>query len=150
VDPEGRPEARWRRAAAYVVCRDDAGRILLTRFSAPGNPDDGRWTMPGGAMEWGETPEEAALRELDEETGLAARIGPVVGIFSHWFGAEESSRGEPGHILGVVYAATEITGKLRSSFDPEDTTDAASWFSLDQVAALPRVGLVDFVLARLR
>jgi 8-oxo-dGTP diphosphatase len=149
VDTEGPPEARWRRAAAYVICRDDAGRILLTRFSAPGNPDTGRWTMPGGALEWGETPEEAARRELDEETGLAARIGPVVGVFSHWFSAEESVRGEPGHILGVVDGATEITGTLRSSFDPADTTDAACWFSLDEVAALPRVGLVDFVLGLL-
>ena len=140
-------QLRWRRAAAYLVCRDDQGRILLTRFYAENHPDSGRWTMPGGAMEWGEAPEETALRELDEETGLRARLGAVVGAFSHWYTAQESVRGEAGHVIGVVYEATNVTGELRTSFG-EGTTDAAAWFSLDEARSLPRVGLVDFVLAR--
>ena len=138
--------AQWRRAAAYVVCRDDDGRILLTRFFAPGNPDSGRWTMPGGAMEWGETAEQTALRELEEETGLHGRLGSVVGIFSRWFTADESLRGEAGHVIGVVYEATDLTGELRTSF-ADDTTDAAAWFSMEEARSLPRVSLVDFVLA---
>src|SRR5919201_3305274 len=77
--------AEWRRAAAYVLCRDDAGRILLTRFMHAGHPDSGKWTMPGGAMEWGEDPVETAVRELEEETGLHAEIGHVVGVFSRWY-----------------------------------------------------------------
>src|SRR4051812_46314206 len=51
VDRLEQQQVRWRRAAAYVVCRDDDPRILLTRFYAPDHPDSGRWTMPGGAME---------------------------------------------------------------------------------------------------
>jgi 8-oxo-dGTP diphosphatase len=138
-------EARWRRAAAYVVCRDDADRILLTRFVLPGNPDSGRWTMPGGGMEWGESPVDTALRELAEETGLEARIGPVLGVFSHWFEAHEAASGEPGHVVGLVFASTELRGTVRTEFD-EGTTDRAEWFSLEEVQALARVPLVDFVI----
>ncbi len=100
-------------------------------------------------MEWGETPEQAALRELEEETGLHARLGAVVGVFSQWYTAQESVLGEAGHVLGVVYEATNVTGELRTSFDA-GTTDAAGWFSLDEARSLPRVGLLDFVLARVR
>src|SRR5436190_325310 len=42
----------WRRIGAYVLCRDDDERVLLTRFRWPEHPDDGTWTAPGGSMEW--------------------------------------------------------------------------------------------------
>ncbi len=130
-----------------MVCRDDEGRILLTRFYSDTNPDSGRWTMPGGGMEWGETAEQTALRELEEETGLSARLGSVLGVFSRWFSAEEAALGEPGHVIGVVYKGTVVGGELRTQFD-EGTTDAAAWFSLEEARSLPLVELVDFVLAR--
>lgn len=135
----------WRKAAVYVVCRDESERLLLTRFVSPGDPDSGKWTMPGGGMEWGEDPHATAVRELDEETGLAASIGPVLGIFSRWFTETESVRGEAGHVIGVVFEASNIRGTLRTEFD-EGTTDAAQWFGIDEVRHVSRVPLVDFVL----
>jgi len=140
------PEAVWRRAAAYVLCRDGDGRILLTQFGMLGNPDSGKWTMPGGGMEWGEHPVDTAKRELEEETGLTADIGRLVGVFSRWFEAHESVRGEAGHVLGVVYEATNVRGELRTDFSGDDTTDAAAWFTLDEARALPQVGLVTYCL----
>ncbi|HEX4905919.1 MAG TPA: NUDIX hydrolase [Acidimicrobiales bacterium] len=141
------PEATWRRAAAYVLCRDDEGRILLTRFVQDGNRDSGKWTMPGGGMEWGEHPIETAARELEEETGYVADIGPILGVFSRWFTAEESARGEPGHVIGIVYEGTNLRGELRTEFS--DTTDAAAWFTLveaRQLGAAASVGLVAYCL----
>ena len=135
-------EAKWRRAAAYVLCRDDEGRILLTRFVQEGNPDSGKWTMPGGGMEWGEHPVETAIRELEEETGLTADIGSIVTVFSRWFDAHETPRGEAGHVLGIVFEATSAQGELRTDFDADDTTEAAGWFTLDEARALPQVSLV--------
>jgi 8-oxo-dGTP pyrophosphatase MutT (NUDIX family) len=55
---------------------DDAGRILLIRRS-----DDGRWAMPGGALEVNETPAEGVLREVLEETGLPCQAVALVGVF---------------------------------------------------------------------
>jgi 8-oxo-dGTP diphosphatase len=139
-------EVGWTRVAAYALCHDD-GRILLTRFAAPGHPDHGKWTMPGGRMEWGETIRETAHRELLEETGLTAALGEVAGVYSRWFTAEESVRREPGHLVGIVFHASRLTGELRKEFDDDDTTDAAQWFPIDGVEALPHVDLVDFALA---
>lgn len=102
--------------------------------------------MPGGGMEWGESPVDTATRELDEETGLRATMKRVVGVFSLWLEAAEAHRGAPGHVLGIVYEAAEVHGELRTSFDRADTTDAAAWFSLAEIRDLPRVPLVDFVL----
>ena len=138
-------DVEWRRAAAYVVCRDDSDRLLLTRFMERGHPESGSWTMPGGGMEWGEHPSETAIREAEEETGLHVRLGPVLGVFSLWLDAHEAVLGAPGHVLGVVYRVTSFEGELRTTFD-DGTTDAVAWFSLDEITSLPRVSLVDFVL----
>ena len=135
----------WRRAAAYVVCRDGAGRLLLTRFVSPGHPDSGKWTIPGGGIEWGESAEAAAHRELVEETGLTATLGPVIGVYSRWFTDQESAVGVAGHLVGIVFAAVDVQGELRARFDA-GTTDAVQWVDRAEIADLPHVELVDFVV----
>jgi ADP-ribose pyrophosphatase YjhB (NUDIX family) len=101
-------DAEWRRVAAYVLCRDNYARILLTRFTLAGHPDSGKWTMPGGGMEWGEDPVETASRELQEETGLHAEIGRCLGVFSRWYAPEDAASGNAGHVVGIVYEATSL------------------------------------------
>lgn len=136
----------WRRAAGYVRCADSNNRLLLVRCSLPGASDDGHWTLPGGAMEWGETPEQSAQRELVEETGLSATLGPVCGVFSRWYSAEESWRGAAGHVVGVIFDARNPRGNLRSEAKGA-TTDAAAWFTRAEVLELPAVELLEFALA---
>lgn len=138
-------DVAWRRAAAYVVCRDENERLLLTRFVSPGHPDSGMWTMPGGGLDWGESAEAAAHRELDEETGLTATLGAVIGVFSRWFTEEESAAGEAGHMVGIVFETVDVRGELRKRFEA-GTTDGVGWFDLDEIANMPHVELVDFVL----
>ncbi|MEM6499378.1 MAG: NUDIX hydrolase, partial [Pseudomonadota bacterium] len=80
----------WQRAAAYVVVHDHNSRLLLTQFEKIGHPQSGAWTLPGGGMEWGEQAHETAARELKEETGLDAEIGPLLGVQSQWFEASST------------------------------------------------------------
>lgn len=65
-------------AASAVVWRD--GKVLLVRRGRP--PGKDFWSLPGGKVEPGETHEVAALREVLEETGIAAQILGFIGIFT--------------------------------------------------------------------
>lgn len=68
--------SRIARPAARIVLLDAAGRTLLFRFDPPDRPPF--WCTPGGAVDPGESYEEAARRELLEETGIAAEPGPQI------------------------------------------------------------------------
>ena len=75
------PDGILRRQAARVVVLDRRGRTLLFRGGDPGRPEAGTWWFtPGGGLEAGETPVQAAVREVAEEVGLdvSGRLeGPV-------------------------------------------------------------------------
>ena len=73
------------RVAAYALCTE-GDTILLTRI-APGATasSDGMWTLPGGGIDFGEHPRDAALRELTEETGLRGEIVELADVDS-WAG----------------------------------------------------------------
>jgi acetyl-CoA carboxylase carboxyl transferase subunit beta len=64
-----------RLAVGAVVLRED-GAVLLVRRARP--PSVGSWTLPGGKVEEGETPEDAIVREVLEETGLRVEVGPIL------------------------------------------------------------------------
>ena len=64
--------------AVGLVARDRAGRLLLVERGNP--PHKGRWSLPGGRVEGGETIATAATRELAEETGLEAVVGEIAGV----------------------------------------------------------------------
>ena len=76
---DGDPTPRLRVVAA-VVWRD--GRMLFTR-RPPGGPLGLQWEMPGGKIETGETPDEALVRELAEELGVAARAHETLAVERH-------------------------------------------------------------------
>ena len=79
MDTVGTPEGGFLPVVACVgaVVHDAAGRLLLVRRGR--DPHRGRWSLPGGRVEAGESPEQAVEREVLEETGLAVRAGAPVG-----------------------------------------------------------------------
>jgi 8-oxo-dGTP diphosphatase len=133
--------SRETRVAAYAVCLDD-GKILLARWIGP----DGRhWTLPGGGVEHGEDPLDAAVRETREETGYAIGIEGILGIDSvRRRYPRGGGREADFHGIRIIYAARVTGGSLRHEVG--GTTDQAAWIGLDLVAGLDRVGLVDVAL----
>ncbi len=124
------PAVLQRLAAYALVRRDDA--ILLTCNSARG-PRPGQWTLPGGGVEHGETPATAVAREVHEETGLAATIGPLLGVHDeHFTGTAPHGREEDFHGVHLVFAAAVEPGEPRVH-ETGGTTDEVAWVSLADV-----------------
>lgn len=94
-----------------IIRRRDGSIVLVKRLNPPFK---NFYAIPGGFVEYGETAEEAAIREAKEETGLDVRIQRLVGVYS------DPNRDPRGHIVTIVYLAEEIGGKLRPSSDAEE------------------------------
>ena len=128
------------RVAAYAVITDDQGRMLLPHWSE--NAHSG-WTMPGGGIDPGEDPADAAVREVFEETGYHVELDGVLGVDSFVIpGAERvHPQDRPVHALRIVYRAHVVGGELR--VEENGSTDGVAWHTPEEIDALDRVPLVD-------
>lgn len=89
------------RRIATVLLVDREGRLLLQLRGADAPAAPGKWSFPGGGIEPGEAPEEAARRELLEETGLL-----VDGELTlYWSGLQESTSATPGLVEWSLFCA---------------------------------------------
>ncbi len=137
------------RVGAYAVIVQD-GDLLLTHWNENGRTG---WTLPGGGLEDFETTEQAAVREIREETGYEAELRTLLGVDSLFL--EPADRIVPGagplHALRVVYLARIVGGSL--THEVNGTSDEARWVPLDAVGDLPTLSLVptaiDMLLRRL-
>ena len=127
---------RLTRLAAYGVLRR-GGRVLLCRV-APGYLGAGIWTLPGGGLEFGEGPEEAVVREVDEETGFAAEITGQPRILSDTGVWPLATGSVSYHHVRFVYPMQIVGGAERR--EASGSTDEAAWFAPDEVDALERDG----------
>lgn len=92
-----------------VLTQDDAGRVLLVRHA-----EGGDWSTPGGMIEPYETPADAALREMWEETGLLVELTRVVGVFGGRPCTSVYSNGDQVAWVSTVFAAKPIRGVLEA------------------------------------
>jgi 8-oxo-dGTP diphosphatase len=119
------------RLGAYALCVDEQARILLARLSAV-EVDVGAWTLPGGGLDFGEHPDHAVIRELEEESGLVGEIERVAGVFSHVYRQSRAAQGRDLHFLGILYHVRIVGGELRDEVD--GSTDTCAWLSRAELA----------------
>jgi len=103
-----------------VLPRDDDGRILLVRIS-----DTGRWATIGGAIEPDESPEQAALREAEEEAGVTLELGAILGVLGGPEFRITYPNGDETSYVTTVFDATVIGG---SPTPDGDETLAVEWW----------------------
>jgi ADP-ribose pyrophosphatase YjhB (NUDIX family) len=134
-DPNA-PKATTIVPSVNVIVENDKSEILLIQRS-----DNGNWALPGGAIDIGESLTQAAIREVQEETGITCRITGLVGIYT-----------DPKHIIlytsnnearqefSVVLTAVPVSGVLAGSSESLDarwvSTAKLSTYSMDRSMAL--------------
>jgi ADP-ribose pyrophosphatase YjhB (NUDIX family) len=129
-----KPRQQITRVAAYgLVLQDD--RILLCRLSERVPNIGGRWTLPGGGVEFGEDPALAVTREVYEETGMKVRTVSLAGVNS--YASENQSR--KFHSIRIIYHTELLGGSLR--FESDGSTDLCGWWTYDEARELPLVNL---------
>jgi ADP-ribose pyrophosphatase YjhB (NUDIX family) len=115
------PEAPLVGVGAVIIEKDRV--VLVKRGHAPLM---GRWSIPGGVLEVGETVREAAAREAKEETGLVVEVGELLGIYDRVL-RDEQDRVRYHYVL-IDFLCRRIDGELRADGD----ADEVRWFGHDE------------------
>lgn len=90
-----------------VIIKDRSILLVQRKYG----PFQGFWALPGGFVEFGETTEQAVIREVREETGLETTVVGLVGVYS------DPHRDPRGHTISVVYRVTPVRGALIAGDD---------------------------------
>lgn len=116
-------------AGGLVVDLDGTPRAaLIARFNRAGRLE---WCLPKGHLEAGETPQDAAVREIAEETGITGRVVASLGSIDYWFSAE----GRRIH-KKVHHFLLEATGGLITiENDPDHEAVDVAWVPLDELGS---------------
>ena len=128
-------DKRTTRVAAYGLLKRDE-KMLLCRLSQKVGMNPGRWTLPGGGLDFGEDPEDAVVREFKEETGLVVKVNGLVAVNSL---CDSMPGWSPMHSIRIIYSVQYLSGDLQ--YETDGSTDLCAWHSLDQTQEIPLVEL---------
>ncbi|WP_054813392.1 NUDIX hydrolase [Nocardia arizonensis] len=126
LDDPMAPKANSIKVAVSAVVRDPGGRVLMIHRT-----DNDLYSIPGGALEAGETVAAAVVREVKEETGIDVEVTGLVGIFSNPQHVIAYDDGEVRQEFSICFRAVPTGGELRTSAEskrvewvtPERMTD---------------------------
>ena len=100
--------------AAGVLLPGPRGVLLVRRKFAPAAGD---WCLPAGFIEYGESPERCAIREIAEETGLRVRLTGLFGVYAGFDDPRVRA-------VLILYTGERVSGRLRAG---DDAVEAAYW-----------------------
>lgn len=108
---------------------NDEGKLLLAKRGPKAKNERGKWEIPGGGVEFGETLEQALKREIKEELNLTIKVGELLQVFDHILPDEKQ------HWVSPTYICTVESGKPKI-MEPEKC-DEFGWFTLNEAEKLP-------------
>jgi 8-oxo-dGTP pyrophosphatase MutT (NUDIX family) len=120
-------EGQLRVGCSAVIFDETREKVLLTQRA-----DNGRWCLPGGHMESGESAAEACEREVWEETGLKVRAMRLLGVYSNPDQLVIYEDGNKAFFVVLNFEVQVLEGKVGLS---DETTDFG-WFSLSEMASM--------------
>jgi 8-oxo-dGTP pyrophosphatase MutT (NUDIX family) len=140
MSPQPRPQRPARRALPTVEETSAGGLVVdisgqpmraavIARLNRAGRVE---WCLPKGHLENGETPEEAAVREIAEETGIEGRVVGSLGTIDYWFSAE----GRRVHKMVHHYLLEATGGTLTVEGDPDQEAIDVAWVPLEELGNL--------------
>ena len=121
-----------------VIVEEQRVVLVRRRFE----PLAGHWSLPGGAVEVGETLEQCVRREMHEETGLEIEVGPVVEVFDR-ITRDDAGRVQFHYVL-VDYMCRPVGGALEAGSD----ADAAVWVGVSELSQYSLTAKTGAVIAR--
>jgi 8-oxo-dGTP pyrophosphatase MutT (NUDIX family) len=126
--PQLGKEGQLRLGCSATIFDEKREKILLTRRA-----DNGRWCLPGGGIDSGESVAQACERELWEETGLRVHVTRLVGVYSNPDQLVIYPDGNKAFFVVLSFEAKIIGGELGLS----DETTAFGYFSLKEMESMP-------------
>ncbi|MEU2612664.1 NUDIX domain-containing protein [Micromonospora sp. NPDC007271] len=126
-DPRA-PQANSLVVAVTAFVQDERGRVLLIKRS-----DNSLWALPGGAQDVGESTAQAAVREVEEETGLHVEITGISGIYSDPAHVIAYDNGEVRQEFSICLRARVVGGVMRTSSESSEV----KWAEPESIQALP-------------
>ncbi|WP_327033016.1 NUDIX domain-containing protein [Micromonospora ureilytica] len=122
------PQANSLVVAVTVFIQNERGHVLLIRRS-----DNSLWALPGGAQDVGESTVQAAVREVEEETGLHVEPSGISGIYSDPAHVIAYDDGEVRQEFSICLRARVVSGRLRTSSESSEV----KWVEPESLQTLP-------------
>ena len=143
LDAQELPVVREYSAGGLIF--DDQGRVaIIARHSRSGHLE---WCLPKGHIEKGETPQQTAVREVHEETGILGEVIDSIATIDYWF----TGTTQRVHKLVHHFALRRVGGELTVEGDPDHEAEDAIWVDfkdLDDVLSYPNERRIAWLYAR--
>ena len=131
---------QFKHLGAYGLIIKDEKIVLIKKV---GGPYNGKLDLPGGTIEWGETPKQTLIRELNEEVGIDVikyELFDANSIVFEWIHKEELER---GHHLGIFYKVLDYNNELLEDIKIDEKNDDSLGAKFYEIGKLKKSELSD-------